>query len=1138
VVGQSVGKLSLRIIPDSTKFREQLRKIIIRAEKTMDVHLGVFADTEVAQAQLKRLHREYDGKRVSFNVNAATAAASTKLKEWHQSQNGRSINYKVYVDTAQARRGILGLLKSKVATVDVRVKGLPELQKARAALSAFAKLSGARLTSNVFSEIAESLGKIDVNVPKISRVAVSLAALASSAISAGASIVTVVGDILKIANVGLLLPAILTAAAVGATALVLALQDAGTQLGAFGPAFGRIKAVVSEDFWAAARKPISNFLTSVLPAVTAGMGRTASAIGTQMGVLASSLQNALGGGVLERMFAVLVDTINIATRAVQPLVDAFVELGVVGSAYLPRLATFIVDIATKFNDWVQRVSASGELNTFIEDGISGLKDLAGAVGGLVGIFRGIDSAATAAGARGLAGLRDALQGAASIVQSPEFQTALTTLIAGAERGMDGIGRAVTAVGSMIGTIAPTLATVFSSAGSTIGTLVSAIADAMTQPAFTGGLTDLFAGIQAGVEALAPSIPGIVSAIGQLGSVVGLAAQYFLPLVAILKDSLEPIFSSLLGVISPLIPLFAGGLTAAVQALSPLFQFLGDVISQNQAGFTQIAAAVIIAVPAFRAVAAVMAIVSTAMTIAKAVQAGYIAASYGAAAASYVTSAAARVGAVAFALQSAAISVVNGTLYASVSAWVAQKVAMLQSTAALVANKVQMIASAVAGRVMAAAAVAQSIAVSALNGTLYASVAAWVAQKAAVVGSAAAWVLSKVQMVASTVALVAYNVASKAAAVGQLLLNAALAANPIGIIIVAILALVAATVYFFTQTELGRTIWQGFMDFLATAWQFIQTVFAAGIAAVVAGWNMFWNGLSATVSAVWGFITGAISAGIEAGRAIIVGVLAFIIGFWQAQWNVISTVVSNVWNFIVSAVTNYINNMRAVILAIIVAVVTVWRSNWNNIQNIVSTVVNAVVGFVTGMVNSVKSGIDNAANIVKGIKDNVVGFFSGAGQWLADAGRAIVKGLADGIRGAIGMARDAIGGVMDAVSNFIPHSPAKEGALSGRGWTTYGGAAIGEGLADGMETRLARVRAAASAMTEAASIRVQPVIASAAMNGAVTRAEQLEIARQSARRPDVTIQGDVGMDPEKIAKEIEMQHRMDEMRTPLDDALIP
>jgi len=87
--------------------------------------------------------------------------------------------------------------------------------------------------------------------------------------------------------------------------------------------------------------------------------------------------------------------------------------------------------------------------------------------------------------------------------------------------------------------------------------------------------------------------------------------------------------------------------------------------------------------------------------------------------------------------------------------------------------------------------------------------------AAVVGGTLAYqgflIVNKV-----TAAIKAFSLATTIAAAKQWLLNLAMSANPIGLIVVAIAALVAGLVYFFTQTELGKQI-------VANVWSFIQTV---------------------------------------------------------------------------------------------------------------------------------------------------------------------------------------------------------------------------------------------------------------------------------------------------------------------------
>ena len=85
-----------------------------------------------------------------------------------------------------------------------------------------------------------------------------------------------------------------------------------------------------------------------------------------------------------------------------------------------------------------------------------------------------------------------------------------------------------------------------------------------------------------------------------------------------------------------------------------------------------------------------------------------------------------------------------------------------------------------------------------------------------------------------------GVATKAWAVAQWLLNVAMSANPIILIVVAIAALTAGAIYFFTQTEIGRKI-------VTVAWETIQQVVGKVKDFVVDAFNTLTSGVKTFVS---------------------------------------------------------------------------------------------------------------------------------------------------------------------------------------------------------------------------------------------------------------------------------------------------
>lgn len=114
----------------------------------------------------------------------------------------------------------------------------------------------------------------------------------------------------------------------------------------------------------------------------------------------------------------------------------------------------------------------------------------------------------------------------------------------------------------------------------------------------------------------------------------------------------------------------------------------------------------------------------------------------------------------------------------------------------------------------------------------------------------------------------------------------------------------------------------------------------------------------------------------------------------------------------------------------------------NVGNFLSSVISTVGGWVSDMGSK---AAEAASNFGSNLLDGLWGLVGSA----QEAGSAIVQGVIDGITGMISAAGDAIGSVVDTIASYLPHSPAKRGAFSGKGWTPYSGRAIVHGLAQGI-----------------------------------------------------------------------------------------
>lgn len=244
-------------------------------------------------------------------------------------------------------------------------------------------------------------------------------------------------------------------------------------------------------------------------------------------------------------------------------------------------------------------------------------------------------------------------------------------------------------------------------------------------------------------------------------------------------------------------------------------------------------------------------------------------------------------AVAGALAAIIAAVPSGVITALVAAWVAYTTAMKVHAAVLLLVGVRTKAAAAAQVVWRAALVAGNVA--AATAQIAAYVVQVAAARVAALASAAAqgiWNAAMVagnfaaataQIAAFAVKQAAIAVATKAWAAAQWLLNVAMSANPIGLVIAAIVALVAVFVILWNKSDAFRGFWIAAWNMIKTAaaaaWAWIKkaalTVFnwfmtaaRTYISVYVGAWNFVknaaataWNWIKSKVGAVWNWILG-------------------------------------------------------------------------------------------------------------------------------------------------------------------------------------------------------------------------------------------------------------------------------------------
>lgn len=207
--------------------------------------------------------------------------------------------------------------------------------------------------------------------------------------------------------------------------------------------------------------------------------------------------------------------------------------------------------------------------------------------------------------------------------------------------------------------------------------------------------------------------------------------------------------------------------------------------------------------------------------------------------------------------------------------------------------------------------------------------------AAVAGLAGGFLLAKGAMIAFTAAQTAMTVATTLADGGFKALNATVKANIFVAVASAVAALVAGLVYFFTQTETGRELWEKFTTALGDGWDWVVDKLSAGwewlsdnvfqplgafftetlwptIDSVLTWVSDKWQAMLDAVTAVWGWLRDNVLVPLASFFTdtlwpAVSSALGWVSDKWNWLYGILSSVVSWIWdNVIMRAIQGYVN----------------------------------------------------------------------------------------------------------------------------------------------------------------------------------------------------------------------------------------
>jgi hypothetical protein len=245
------------------------------------------------------------------------------------------------------------------------------------------------------------------------------------------------------------------------------------------------------------------------------------------------------------------------------------------------------------------------------------------------------------------------------------------------------------------------------------------------------------------------------------------------------------------------------------------------------------------------------------------------------------------------------------------------------------------------------------------------------------------------------------IASAATAVwtaAQWLLNIALTANPIGLVVIAVAALVAGIIIAYKESDTFRQIVAGAFDAVASAATTVLDFFRSHwpeIAVLISGPFAPLVLLATDGFGIRSALVGAFSAVLDAARTlggqIVGGIVDGVTG--------VATAVSNRVQAVVDAIGDFFGNM------------------FNKASALGHRILDGIVDGVTGVATAV-------ANRVQAVVDAIGGFFGNMFNKASNLGGRILDGVIDGVTGIVKAVADRVQNVIDAIGGLIAAARAK------------------------------------------------------------------------------------------------------------------
>lgn len=262
---------------------------------------------------------------------------------------------------------------------------------------------------------------------------------------------------------------------------------------------------------------------------------------------------------------------------------------------------------------------------------------------------------------------------------------------------------------------------------------------------------------------------------------------------------------------------------------------------------------------------------------------------------------------------------------------------------------------------------------------------------------AAKIADTVALAAMTAATAAWNAVCAIATTVTTALGAAIAflTSPIGLVIIAITALIAAGVLLYknwdTVSAFAKETWTAIKETINGAIQAVRDWISQKMEEIGSFWEGKWSAIKTFAQTIWQTIKSTIQTIFSAIRQAIETILAGIFDGWQKKWSALHEFSSNIWNTIKALASQIFSALRDKLSEIWDAVRKTIEEKWTSIKEWFSGIWQKIkdVFKLDEMLDIGKEIMNKLWSGMQAIWEDITGWLGGVADAIGDAFNSII-----------------------------------------------------------------------------------------------------------------------------------------------------